>query len=147
ENGTIARRIARVIYEKIGYRFIYKNTETSQTSGSIKTFVFFCAQLKGQETKQHLVEDPENRRSTLKMDRFDCNGWLRIKMTDGDNSTARIHFRHHQCHKCYLQISLGVSERNLVGQMKNLPPSKIWDEILRQFPDTELTERQVHREW
>ncbi|KAJ7580771.1 hypothetical protein C8J56DRAFT_743222, partial [Mycena floridula] len=154
DNGVIARRLARVVYETTGYRFItwlnmtrrYRNTE-KRTSGNASTYVFFCAQLKGQETKQRLVDDPQKRRSRLMMERFDCNGWLRITMTDNDSTTARVDFSHHDAHDCYVNISLGATEKAMVSDMKNLPPSKIWDELLRKSPDTELTERQIHREW
>ncbi|KAJ7575316.1 hypothetical protein C8J56DRAFT_750326, partial [Mycena floridula] len=153
DNGVIARRLARVVYETTDYRFItwlnmtrrYRNTE-KRTSGNASTYVFFCAQLKGQETKQRLVDDPQKRRSRLMMERFDCNGWLRITMTDNDSTTARVDFSHHDAHDCYVNISLGATEKAMVSDMKNLPPSKVCLFFLLN-PYTELTERQIHREW
>ncbi|KAJ7598181.1 hypothetical protein C8J56DRAFT_1091359 [Mycena floridula] len=130
ENGVIARRLARAVYESTGYRYIYKNTQSSRTTDKIKTYIFFCAQCKGEERNQHLVENPEKRRSRLMMDRFNCNGSLRIMMTDGDCATAGIRFTHHQAHTPYLDISLGAAEKALVAEMKNLPPSKVCSPFL-----------------
>lgn len=43
----------------------YKDYATSQSSVAVKTYRFFCAQLKGQETKTRLTDEIEKRRMRL----------------------------------------------------------------------------------
>ncbi|KAF8869545.1 hypothetical protein CPB85DRAFT_1168727, partial [Mucidula mucida] len=123
----------------------YKHYHDSD-SGS-RTFVFFCAQLKGQETKERLVEDPKRQRMRMKMDHFACNGWLRVTFANDDASTARIRLMHHHAHTPYVDINLGQKQKDLIRDLKHLAPSKIWDKILADNPDNEYTEKQVYSEW
>ncbi|KAF8158821.1 hypothetical protein BJ912DRAFT_830518, partial [Pholiota molesta] len=92
------RKIAEKIWRTTDYRFIYKKCKKSKTSDAIKTYTFFCAQLRGEETKQKLHENPTKRRARMSMDRFNCNGWLKITMTDGNSSLAGITITHHRAH-------------------------------------------------
>ncbi|KAK0433372.1 hypothetical protein EV421DRAFT_1439924 [Armillaria borealis] len=146
-NEEIARRIARDLWEASGYRFIYKDCKTSDSAPGGKTYKFFCAQLKGQETKTRLVDDPEKRRARMSMNRFRCDGWLRITMAPGDPTLARIKIKHCNAHCKCVSLALSQGDRDMVRRMKNMPPSKIWNEVLRNNPDTEVTEKQIHREW
>ncbi|KAF8870217.1 hypothetical protein CPB85DRAFT_1194760, partial [Mucidula mucida] len=112
ESALMARQVAREIRNLTDYRFIYKHYRDSD-SGS-RTFVFFCAQLKGQETKERLVEDPKRQRMRMKMDRFACNGWLRVTFANDDASTARIQLMHHHAHTPYVDINLGQKQKDLI---------------------------------
>ncbi|KDR82282.1 hypothetical protein GALMADRAFT_115207, partial [Galerina marginata CBS 339.88] len=120
------------------------------TSDSIKTYTFFCSQLRGEETKQKLNEDPKKRRARMTMDRFDCNGWLRITMTDGYPNLAGIKITHHRTHCQYVDISLTDKVSAIIQAMVDMPASKVstaWDTILAQKQQGELTEKQVYARW
>ncbi|KAF8882475.1 hypothetical protein CPB85DRAFT_1202257, partial [Mucidula mucida] len=151
KTAVMARQIAREVREATGYRFIYKRCR--ETSATTRTFIFFCAQLSGEETKQRLVEDPKKQRMRMKMDRFACNGWLRVAFTNDDATIARIRITHHHVHEPYTDINLGIKEKSLIQELKHLAPSKvtralqIWDKILAENPDNEFTEKQVYHEW
>ncbi|KAF9023081.1 hypothetical protein BDZ89DRAFT_1193313, partial [Hymenopellis radicata] len=81
------------------------------------------------------------------MDRFACNGWLRVTFANDDASTARIRLMHHHAHTPYVDINLGQKQKDLIRDLKHLAPSKIWDKILADNPDNEYTEKQVYSEW
>ena len=98
----------------------YKDVNTSQSSDSVKTYRFFCAQLNGQETKTQLVDDHEKCRICLKMDRFNCYGWLHITMQDSNLKIAKIQLSHHEPHCHYVNIALDDKVKRLVKELKNL---------------------------
>ncbi|KIM44632.1 hypothetical protein M413DRAFT_46879, partial [Hebeloma cylindrosporum] len=143
----IAKEIADGIWKAMDYRFIYKKCEKSRTSDFIKSYAFFCAQLRGEETKKKLHEDVRKRRARMTMDRFECNGRLRITMTDGNPKLARIKITHHRPHCQYVDISLTDKVDNIIKTMIDMPASKAWDSILAQKEQGELTEKQVYARW
>ncbi|KAJ3964227.1 hypothetical protein EV361DRAFT_856344 [Lentinula raphanica] len=80
------------------------------------------------------------------MVRYNCSGRLNITMREDMPEEARIHFIH--CgHPPYVNIAMSLQHRKTIKEMKQYSPSKIWDYILKQDPETELTEKQVQTEW
>src|SRR3954453_10999452 len=68
-------------------------------SGSYKkrqknTYIFYCAQIEGEETLNKKVEDEAKRRARMKMDRFGCRGWLRITVDNNDLQTVKVWLTH-----------------------------------------------------
>ncbi|KAJ7458659.1 hypothetical protein B0H11DRAFT_1681968, partial [Mycena galericulata] len=141
-----AKNIAKQVWDWTGYRFIYKKKETSKASDSTCTYTFFCAQNEQEVTKDKLIDDPKKRRARIKMDRFPCNGYLRITVVDGDE-TVRLRLTHHRAHSQYINISMDEEIKQVIEEMKNSTASAVWDRILRENPDTELTQKQVYAHW
>ncbi|KAE9401188.1 hypothetical protein BT96DRAFT_791205, partial [Gymnopus androsaceus JB14] len=144
--GVVARRVARAIWNETGFRFRYKTVRKDTTNPEIQTFQFYCAQYTAEQSKPKLHEDPRKHRARDKMDRYDCGGYLRITMQEGYLRDARIHFSHHT-HTPYVSISITPEQLQTIREMRNQSPSKIWDHILQQDPETELTEKQIQAEW
>ncbi|KAJ8077382.1 hypothetical protein PM082_001812 [Marasmius tenuissimus] len=69
-------------------------------------------------------------------------------MRTGAPHEARIKLRHHP-HPCYVDISIPplYKEKIREGVENDLPASKIWSSILQDDPETEITRKQVYREW
>ncbi|KAG6848311.1 hypothetical protein H0H93_001313, partial [Arthromyces matolae] len=142
----------------------YKTTQTSRTSDTTKTYIFYCAQLECEKKKQKEKEtDPKKQRARMYMDRFPCNGYFRVTMTDERPNEARVRLTHHRTHCPYVDITVDTETVNLVKSMKNMTPSKvcivamlyvfdtenehkIWDEVIRG-KKTELTEKQIYAAW
>ncbi|KAJ3839177.1 hypothetical protein F5878DRAFT_517893, partial [Lentinula raphanica] len=146
EVGKVARQIARTIWNETNFRFIYKRTSKSQTDSAIKTFQFFCSQFDAEQAKSKVHPDVKKQRSRDKMQRYPCGGWLNITMRDGHPEEARIRLTH-KSHPEYVSISISPADRKIIENMRHHSPSKIWDYILEQDPDTELTEKQIQTEW
>ncbi|KAJ7927678.1 hypothetical protein B0H13DRAFT_1537461, partial [Mycena leptocephala] len=125
----------------------YKKKSSSRTSQSTSTYTFYCAQLKGEESKHVLTVDPKKQRARMKMDRFPCDGWLNITVNEEDLQLAAIRMTHHRCHTPYVDISIPKKVKETVESMKNLPASKIWEAVLKADPKTELNEKQIYRYW
>ncbi|KAJ8095385.1 hypothetical protein PM082_023155 [Marasmius tenuissimus] len=144
----VARRIAREVYEDTGYRYIYKETRPSKSDPEVKTFKFFCAQNEKEVTKPRLHPDPERQRERTAMKRFNCEGYLLVKMRTGVPREARIKLRHHP-HPGYVDIGIPVHYKEMIreGVENDLPASKIWSSILQDDPETEISRKQVYREW
>ncbi|KAJ7716732.1 hypothetical protein DFH07DRAFT_700087, partial [Mycena maculata] len=80
------------------------------------------------------------------MDRFPCQGYLRITVRE-DDDTIGMRLTHHRAHCPYVDISIPKEIKQLIESMKNSPASAIWDHIMRENPSTELTRKQVYAEW
>ncbi|KAJ7755629.1 hypothetical protein DFH07DRAFT_742930 [Mycena maculata] len=80
------------------------------------------------------------------MDRFPCNGYLRITVVEGE-VTLSIRLTHHQAHCQYVDISIDNDTKKLIEAMKDSPASAIWDHIMREYPSTEITRKQVYAHW
>ncbi|KAJ7800075.1 hypothetical protein B0H14DRAFT_2245354, partial [Mycena olivaceomarginata] len=125
----------------------YKKKSSSKADKSTVTYTFYCAQLKGEESKHTLADDPKKRRARMKMDRFECDGWLHITVNDNNLQLATVRMTHHRCHTPYVDISIPQEVKQMVESMKHLPASKIWEAVLKANPKTELNEKQIYRYW
>ncbi|KDR66650.1 hypothetical protein GALMADRAFT_1359427 [Galerina marginata CBS 339.88] len=74
------------------------------------------------------------------MDRFDCKGYMRVTMTDGETSIAGVKIAHHRSHCPYVDISMTDKVEAIITEM-------IWERILEQKAQGELTEKQVYARW
>ncbi|TDL17450.1 hypothetical protein BD410DRAFT_776119 [Rickenella mellea] len=81
------------------------------------------------------------------MTRYDCEGWLRVTVSDDMPDTVRVRIRHHSAHGKYTDIAIPDNIKELISQMSNSVPSQIWDRILQENPDTELTRKQIYAHW
>ncbi|KAJ7759006.1 hypothetical protein DFH07DRAFT_713342, partial [Mycena maculata] len=133
----------------------YKKKERSRSLESTLTYTFFCAQNEEEVIKEKLHPDPRERRTRIKMDRFPCNGYLRITVVEGE-VTLGIRLTHHRAHCQYVDISIDNDTKKLIEAMKDSPASavlikwhlgQIWDHIMRKYPSTEITRKQVYGHW
>jgi hypothetical protein len=88
-------------------------------------YVWHCAQLNGQATKNKKIKKPAKRHVHMKMDRFNCNGWLRITVNNDDTSILRVWLTHHQCHQPYTDISIPKSIKDIITEMKDSSAVKV----------------------
>ena len=79
----------------------------------------------GEETKQKLHENGKKRRARMFMDRFDCNGRLRITMVDGNPKLAGVKIIHYRPHCHYVDISLTDKVDAIIQSMVDMPASKV----------------------
>ncbi|KAJ7475581.1 hypothetical protein B0H11DRAFT_1659368, partial [Mycena galericulata] len=153
----IAKKIAALVWDATGYRFIYKKATKSRTSDRVVTYNFFCAQNAKEVTKTRLVDDKRKRRARMKMDRFPCNGYLDVTADSDSRATVRLRVRHHRVHCQYVDISL--DEKNYQDSRGNAEPtslhfpnlienlSQIWTRVLQENPGTEVTQKQIYALW
>ena len=87
--------------------------------------------MEGEETKNRVIEDQTKRRARMKMERFKCNGWLRITAADVDLGSVKVHFTHHLPHIQYLDITLSGAVVETVRRLKELPSAKVRRIILQ----------------
>jgi hypothetical protein len=73
----------------------FKTYEKSKASDRVKMYVWHCAQLNGQAIKNKKIDKPAKQCAHMKMDQFNCNGWLQITVNDNDTSIARVQLTHH----------------------------------------------------
>ncbi|KAF8871937.1 hypothetical protein CPB84DRAFT_1691780 [Gymnopilus junonius] len=146
DSSEIAKVIVENIWEATGYHFVYKKCEKSQTSDLIRTFTFYCAQVKREEAKPKLNLDIRKCRARMTMDHFDCNGYLHITMAE-DITFARIRITHHCLHFPYVDISMTDEVDAIIKEQANMPAAKIWETILGRKLEGQLTQKQVYLQW
>ena len=61
----------------------------------------------------------------MTMDRFKCNGYLRVTMNDRDTSLAGVVITHHRSHCPYVDISVTDKVESIIKEMINMPASKV----------------------
>ncbi|KAJ7466399.1 hypothetical protein FB451DRAFT_1561138 [Mycena latifolia] len=144
--AEIAKQVAALVWDATGYRFVYKK-KISAGSSTVATYSYFCAQNEKEITKTRLIDDERKRRARMKMDRFPCNGWLHVTVDSADQSTVRLRMLHHRAHCKYVNISIGDEIKELVKKMKDQPASKIWTQVLQDYPATKMTQKQIYRLW
>ncbi|KAJ7810343.1 hypothetical protein B0H13DRAFT_1667537, partial [Mycena leptocephala] len=131
----------------------YKKKTESRSSTAATTYTFFCAQNEKEETKMRLTDDLRKRRARMKMDRFPCNGYLHVTVNPNSPEIVRLRLQHHRAHCHYVDISLPDDIKKLVEDMKDQPASNvchpicIWTRILQDYPNTQVTQKQIYTHW
>ena len=129
-----AKRVVDAVRAASGYQFksVHPIASASddlllQSYRSLQngTYVFYCAQLEGEETKNKKINNEKKRRPRMKMERFKCSGWLRITVVDGDPSTVKVRLVHSRSHPAYTDISLPDATAQLIREMRDSTAAKV----------------------
>ncbi|KAJ7676538.1 hypothetical protein DFH06DRAFT_976739 [Mycena polygramma] len=144
----IADTIAQRVWDTTGYRFIYKKSKKSTRSDSVKTYTYYCAQNDAEVKKADLHDNTRKRRARMKMDRFPCQGTLQITVDDENlDMPLRLKIKHHKAHLHYVDININKKIKTLVESLRNESATNIWTRVLRENPDTEVTQKQIYALW
>jgi hypothetical protein len=101
------------------YSFHTKRTHSAET------YRFYCAQMKGSETKNKRTEEKSKRRARMKMDRYECNGHLYITADKHDHQMLHVRITHHRWHHPYTDISIPNEVETIIQELKDLPAAKV----------------------
>ncbi|KIJ33967.1 hypothetical protein M422DRAFT_182641 [Sphaerobolus stellatus SS14] len=80
------------------------------------------------------------------MDRFKCGGKLNITVNPSVRDAVRVKLTHRCPHEYYVDIGSKRVEE-IIQEMRDSPPSVIWQRILKDEPKTNLTEEQIYIRW
>ncbi|KIJ30764.1 hypothetical protein M422DRAFT_184438 [Sphaerobolus stellatus SS14] len=80
------------------------------------------------------------------MDRFNCAGKLNITVNPSIHDAVCVKLTHHCPHEYYVDIGSKRVE-DIIQDMKDSPPSVIWQRILKEEPKTTLTKEQIYIRW
>lgn len=61
----------------------------------------------------------------MKMDRYECNGWLNICINDEYPDEARVLITHHRSHQCYTNITISEDVEKLVADHRDMTASQV----------------------
>ncbi|KAF7344983.1 SWIM-type domain-containing protein [Mycena venus] len=149
ESGKdVADKMAQLVWNITGYRFIYKKSKKSSASDSVQTYTYYCAQNEDEVKKPQLHDEPQMHRARMKMSRFPCKGTLQITVDNNNlELPLRLKLKHHQSHIHYVDISINKNIRDLVEGMKHDSATNIWTRVLAQNPGTEVTQKQIYALW
>ncbi|KAJ6521269.1 hypothetical protein DFH09DRAFT_939195, partial [Mycena vulgaris] len=133
----IAKKVASLVWDVTGYRFVYKRKQASTTSASdnVVTYSCFCAQNDKEITKTRLTDEENKRCARMKMDRLPCNRWLHATVDSVNPSTVRLRVLHHCAHCHYVNISLNDEITKMVEQMRDQPASNVCHDLLSSWTE------------
>ena len=120
-------------------------------------YTFYCAQLKGEQTKHKLTDDTSKQHVRMTMDWYQCDGWLYITVDKSDLSMVCVCITHYCWHHPYTDISISDNIAKEIKKLKDLPAAKvseilplkamiswllkIWQTIMKNNPKTEITQK------
>ncbi|KAF8230921.1 hypothetical protein L208DRAFT_1102684, partial [Tricholoma matsutake] len=143
----ITTHIAKTACDLTGFRFNYKKKQVSKTCDGITMYSFYCAQLKGEQTKHKLTDDTRKRCARMTMDRYQCDGWLHVTVNESDLSTVCVCITHYHWHHPYTDISISDNIAEEIEKLKDLPAAKVNMAGMKNNPKTEITQKQVYAHW
>ncbi|CAG8687950.1 23063_t:CDS:1 [Rhizophagus irregularis] len=94
----LSKMIIDLISESDGYYYIYKDSYTSKKASDILTFRYKCSQCKSLAKRPRKNESIEKQRDRIPIERFNCNGLIKIKLKMGTN-IASVNLQHSIIHK------------------------------------------------
>ncbi|KAJ7722218.1 hypothetical protein DFH07DRAFT_710970, partial [Mycena maculata] len=144
----LSGKIAQLLWNITGYRFIYKLPKKSSSSDSVVSYSYYCAQNEVEVKKSQINEDLRKRRARMKMCQFPCRGTLQITVDDNNlELPVRLKLKHHLSHLHYVDISISKDIKDFVEDHKHDSAANIWTRVLAQNPTTEVTQKQIYALW
>ncbi|KAJ7795632.1 hypothetical protein B0H14DRAFT_2620738 [Mycena olivaceomarginata] len=93
----VADKMAQLVWNITGYRFIYKKSKKSPTFDSVQMYTYYCAQNKEEVKKPQLHDEPQKHHARMKMSQFPCKGTLQITVDNNNlKLPLRLKLKHHQ---------------------------------------------------
>ncbi|RGB32812.1 hypothetical protein C1646_762463 [Rhizophagus diaphanus] len=81
----ISKKIVNLLGKSDGYYYIYKDSYTSKKTSDVITFQYKCSQCKSLVKRPRKHEFVKNQRDRIPIERFNCNGSIKIKFKMGIN--------------------------------------------------------------
>ncbi|KAJ7744136.1 hypothetical protein B0H16DRAFT_1322351, partial [Mycena metata] len=149
EEREIAHKLARLVWEAIGYRFLqgtfadvnpllmirisYHSSHPFRNSATTR-FEYNCAQSSSRQHKPKKSATAKGR-DRAQFETFPCQGWLTIWATSGDTKYF-VRVRHNECHQQYVSIDIPEDVKKY-----------LWKEILKSYPQPDFTKKAVYNIW
>jgi len=134
-------------------------------SPSSDVYLYWCNQSVQTQQQGNLTSDTKLRRDRDQMDRFMCEGALRLTIHSDQSKTARVVLIHMCSHQEYCDISLPAEAKLIIHTLKDLTVAEvsvcifcihakysqrhcqIWSRLLGRFPKAAFSRQQVYAEW
>ncbi|CAB4410551.1 unnamed protein product [Rhizophagus irregularis] len=121
----LSKMIIDLISESDGYYYIYKNSYTSKKASDILTFRYKCSQCKSLAKRPRKNESIEKQRDRIPIERFNCNGLIKIKLKMGTN-IASVNLQHSIIHKRPERFDVNEDIKEEIRKNIHLTPSDIY---------------------
>lgn len=140
----ISKTIVELLGESDGYYYIYKDSYNSKKEFDVLTFWYKCSQCQSLAKKPRKHESIENQRDQIPIERFDCNGSIKITLKM-EIKIATIHLQHSIIHKRPERFGIDESIKEEIRKNIHLNPSDIYR--ILECNNSNLTQKQVHAWW
>ncbi|KAF6747416.1 hypothetical protein DFP72DRAFT_821775 [Ephemerocybe angulata] len=135
---TQANKLAECIWKETKYRYVYDGLYYS----------YHCSQLRKRQKKPKKgVKEGVKQRDKMRMISFDCHGWLHIRLSSTENTTAHVKLKHQDEHIPYWRVDVPEAVQDFVRKNSELPMDKIWDQILKDTPHPVFSRSAVANIW
>ena len=115
---------------------------------SATTYHYFCSQRTNlfQQTRFRKNQDVSKHRDTKSMERYDCNGMIRISINH-TTLMATIYIRHHLLHPYPKDVSISDDIKQFIMNNIDLLPREIYARLVENGLDLSITSKQIHTWW
>ncbi|CAG8436323.1 3850_t:CDS:2, partial [Scutellospora calospora] len=139
----IADNLINIVSDTDEYSWIYNNKYDGKQATSIW---YFCSQRVNMAKKPRKHNDPEKQRDTKTMERFDCNGCIKVNI----NLTlqiARITVEHNILHSKPNNVAVPEDVKQYIKNNIDLLPREIYARLIDKGMDTSIVQKQIHYWW
>jgi hypothetical protein len=121
----------------------YKDQEVHASDNKVTRFRYHCAQLVNRQKRSKKHEDTSKQRDHVPMERYPCEGWLRmvVNMTIME---VHVDLSHHH-HSEYVDIRITEELKDYIRKNLRQTPRQLWDDLGARMGN--VTEKQLHRCW
>src|ERR1051325_10262387 len=124
----------------INFCFRYKNEHISKKIGTVHTIWYNCSQFCTLAKRARKHENQENHRDRESMDRFNCDGLVKISINI-DTCIAKVHLKHNILHKRPEWFGVTEAIKEYIKKNTSLTPSDIYKQL--EYDNPNLTQKQI----
>jgi hypothetical protein len=110
------------------------------------SFWYYCSQRDKLAAKPKKHPDPLKHRDTPSMERFTCNGLIKITINN-TSQVAELTLQHSILHRKPKKVSISQEVKTFIKRNMDLLPREIYSQLVRNNADPSIRQKHVHFWW
>ncbi|GBB99646.1 hypothetical protein RclHR1_35920001, partial [Rhizophagus clarus] len=139
----LANKIIELIEDADGYKWNYNHQYISKNN---ITYWYYCSQRDIQASKSRKHSDPSKQRDTLSMERFDCEGIVKISI-DKTTLLSEVELFHKNLHVRPIDKSVPEDVKEFIKNNIDLLPKEIYARLVDKGLNVLIRQNQIHFWW
>ncbi|POG60244.1 hypothetical protein GLOIN_2v1847703 [Rhizophagus irregularis DAOM 181602=DAOM 197198] len=144
DSKQIANTLVGIIADVDEYSWVY-NTKYDGKQESV-TYWYVCSQRVNLEKQPRKHQDLLKQRDTPSMNRFNCEGYIRINVNQTTN-IAKIEVNHNYLHPPTSENSVSEEIKMFIQENIDLLPCEIYAKLINKGLDLSIKQKQIHFWW
>lgn len=128
------------------FKILSKSYHHVYVGKSTTTYWYFCSQSNILAAKPRKHEDTSKHRDTPSMERFDCNGAIKITINQSTN-IAKLVLKHKLIHERPKDITVPQTVKEYIKENIDLLPREIYARLVDNDMNILIRQKQIHFWW